>query len=63
MIPLRTATEYANKLIRARVSARRVIKVLALTPDHLDPADPAEPPPPGRGARATPAPGSGSGRA
>jgi ABC-type multidrug transport system fused ATPase/permease subunit len=47
MIPLRTATEYANKLIRARVSARRVIKVLALTPDHLDPADPAEPPPPG----------------
>jgi ABC-type multidrug transport system fused ATPase/permease subunit len=47
MIPLRTATEYANKLIRARVSASRVIKVLALTPDHLDPADPAEPPPPG----------------
>jgi ABC-type multidrug transport system fused ATPase/permease subunit len=47
MIPLRTATEYANKLIRARVSARRVIKVLALTPDHLEPADPAEPPPPG----------------
>ena len=47
MIPLRTATEYANKLIRARVSARRVIRVLALTPDHLDPADPAEPPPPG----------------
>ena len=45
MIPLRTATEYANKLIRARVSARRVIRVLALTPDHLDPADPAEPPP------------------
>ena len=47
MIPLRTATEYANKLIRARVSAGRVIKVLALTPDHLDPADPAEPPPAG----------------
>jgi ABC-type multidrug transport system fused ATPase/permease subunit len=47
MIPLRTATEYANKLIRARVSASRVIRVLALTPDHLDPADPAEPPPPG----------------
>ena len=47
MIPLRTATEYANRLIRARVSAGRVIRVLALTPDHLDPADPATPPPPG----------------
>src|SRR3546814_1906927 len=33
MIPLRTATEYANKLIRGRVSARRVITVLALDPD------------------------------
>jgi ABC-type multidrug transport system fused ATPase/permease subunit len=47
MIPLRTATEYANKLIRARVSARRVCTVLALAPDHLDPADPASPPPAG----------------
>jgi ABC-type multidrug transport system fused ATPase/permease subunit len=47
MIPLRTATEYANKLIRARVSAARVIKVLALAPDHLDPAEPVDPPPAG----------------
>jgi ABC-type multidrug transport system fused ATPase/permease subunit len=47
MIPLRTATEYANKLIRARVSARRVCHVLALAPDHTDPVDPVEPPPPG----------------
>nr|WP_216654181.1 ABC transporter ATP-binding protein [Nocardioides sp. zg-DK7169] len=47
MIPLRTATEYANKLIRGRVSARRVARVLALTPDHTDPAVPATPPPPG----------------
>jgi ABC-type multidrug transport system fused ATPase/permease subunit len=47
MIPLRTATEYANKLIRARVAAQRVCRVLALTPDHQDPATPAEPPPPG----------------
>jgi ABC-type multidrug transport system fused ATPase/permease subunit len=47
MIPLRTATEYANKLIRARVAARRVCRVLALTPDHVDPADPVAPPPPG----------------
>ncbi len=47
MIPLRTATEYANKMIRARVAARRVCRVLALTPDHQDPVDPVEPPPPG----------------
>ncbi|WP_182524433.1 ABC transporter transmembrane domain-containing protein [Nocardioides dongkuii] len=47
MIPLRTATEYANKFVRARVSARRVCHVLALTPDHTDPATPVEPPPPG----------------
>jgi ABC-type multidrug transport system fused ATPase/permease subunit len=47
MIPLRTATEYANKLIRARVAARRVCRVLALTPDHQDPVDPIELPPPG----------------
>ena len=37
MIPLRTATEYANKLIRGRVAAQRVCRVLALTPDHTDP--------------------------
>src|SRR3954447_8872330 len=36
MIPLRTATEYANKLIRARVAAARVCRVLSLTPDHVD---------------------------
>ena len=47
MIPLRTATEYANKLIRGRVAARRVCRVLALQPDHLDPAEPVDPPPPG----------------
>lgn len=47
MIPLRTATEYADKLIRARVSATRVCRVLALTSDHLDPAVPAESPLPG----------------
>ena len=47
MIPLRTATEYANKIIRARVSARRVCRVLALTPDVTDPATPAPSPPAG----------------
>ena len=47
MIPLRTATEFANKLIRARVSAGRVCRVLALQPDHTDPAVPAASPPEG----------------
>jgi ABC-type multidrug transport system fused ATPase/permease subunit len=36
MIPLRTATEFANKWIRAFVAARRVIKVLALEPEVMD---------------------------
>ncbi|MCY7396056.1 MAG: ABC transporter ATP-binding protein/permease [Nocardioides sp.] len=45
MIPLRTATEYANKLIRARVSAVRVCRVLALRTDHVEPAVPAASPP------------------
>ena len=44
MIPLRTATEFANKLIRARVSAQRVCRVMALTSDHVDPPDPAASP-------------------
>lgn len=46
MIPLRTATEYANKFIRALVSARRVCRVLALTPEITDPAVVAVSPPP-----------------
>ena len=47
MIPLRTATEYANKVIRARVAARRVCHVLALTPDAVEPTTPAPSPPVG----------------
>ncbi|KQV65038.1 multidrug ABC transporter permease [Nocardioides sp. Root122] len=47
MIPLRTATEFANKLIRARVSARRVCTVLALQPDLTDPESPLPSPPAG----------------
>lgn len=47
MIPLRTATEYANKLIRGQVAARRVCRVLALTPDLTEPACPAASPPVG----------------
>ena len=47
MIPLRTATEYANKLIRGRVAARRVCRVLALEPDLPEVADPEPSPPVG----------------
>jgi ABC-type multidrug transport system fused ATPase/permease subunit len=46
MMPLRTATEYANKLIRARVAAQRVCKVLSLTPDLIDPVELAASPGP-----------------
>jgi ABC-type multidrug transport system fused ATPase/permease subunit len=47
MIPLRTVTEFANKLIRGRVSARRVCKVLALTPEVTEPAAAVPSPAPG----------------
>jgi ABC-type multidrug transport system fused ATPase/permease subunit len=47
MIPLRTATEYANKLIRGRVAATRVCRVLVLIPDHTDPETVAPSPPTG----------------
>jgi ABC-type multidrug transport system fused ATPase/permease subunit len=38
MIPLRTATEYANKVIRGRVSAARICRVLAVQPERGDDA-------------------------
>ena len=44
MLPLRTATEFANKLIRARVAADRVLAVLRLQPEVVDPVDPAPEP-------------------
>ena len=47
MIPLRTATEFANKFIRARVSASRVCRLLALEPDVEDPRDASSAPPVG----------------
>ncbi len=47
MIPLRTATEFANKWIRAFVAARRVVKVLALVPEVTDPESPYDEPPVG----------------
>ena len=47
MIPLRTATEYANKVIRARVAAARVVRVLALEPEVAGPHAVAPSPPVG----------------
>lgn len=47
MIPLRTATEYANKIIRGRVAARRVCQVLRIEPDLVPPVDAAPSPPVG----------------
>jgi ABC-type multidrug transport system fused ATPase/permease subunit len=44
MIPLRTATEFANKLISGRVSAQRVCRVLALRSDFVEPALPSPSP-------------------
>lgn len=44
MIPLRTATEYANKVIRGRVAAARICRVLALEPEVTVPAHPAPSP-------------------
>ena len=32
-IPLRTATEFVDKLTRTRVAARRIVKILAIEPD------------------------------
>lgn len=44
LMPLRTATEAANKWIRAHVAAKRICRVLSLRPDVEDPASPATPP-------------------
>ncbi|MFL6173921.1 MAG: ABC transporter transmembrane domain-containing protein [Marmoricola sp.] len=45
VLPLRTATEAANKWIRAHVSARRIVKVLALEPEIEEPRLAAQAPP------------------
>jgi ABC-type multidrug transport system fused ATPase/permease subunit len=45
VMPLRTATEAANKWIRAFVSARRICTVLDLEPEIGDPEHPAGEPP------------------
>ncbi|WP_262850603.1 ABC transporter ATP-binding protein [Mumia quercus] len=44
MLPLRTFTEAANKLIRGHVSARHVVRILRIQPSVSDPADPVSPP-------------------
>jgi ABC-type multidrug transport system fused ATPase/permease subunit len=40
VMPLRTATEMADKLMRGLVAARRVNRVLSLTPEIVDPSTP-----------------------
>ncbi len=47
MMPLRTATEFANKLIRAYVAAGRVVRLLDLEPEIDDPDAAALAPAPG----------------
>jgi len=44
MLPLRTFTEAANKLIRGHVSARHVVRILRIEPSVSDPAEPVSPP-------------------
>ena len=44
MIPLRTATEYANKVIRGRVAAARICRVLEIGPEVAVPAEVAPSP-------------------
>ncbi len=44
MMPLRTATEFANKAIRAYVAAGRIVRVLALEPEIDDPLTAAQAP-------------------
>jgi ABC-type bacteriocin/lantibiotic exporter with double-glycine peptidase domain len=41
VIPLRTATEFANKVIRGRVAASRLLAILALQPEFAEPSAPA----------------------
>lgn len=40
MIPLRTGTEVANKLIRGLVASKRIVRVLSIEPDVQDIAEP-----------------------
>ncbi|GAA0604012.1 ABC transporter ATP-binding protein [Kribbella sandramycini] len=42
VLPLRTVTEFANQLMRGLVAGRRVIRVLSLDSDIVDPAQPVQ---------------------
>lgn len=44
MMPLRTATEFAQKQIRALVACRRIVTVLSVEPEIVDPQDPQDEP-------------------
>jgi ABC-type multidrug transport system fused ATPase/permease subunit len=46
LFPLRTLIEFADKLTRGHVAARRVVRVLSLQPDLADPLVPAPTPDP-----------------
>jgi ABC-type multidrug transport system fused ATPase/permease subunit len=48
LFPLRTLTEVADKITRGHVAARRVVRILSLTPELADPAEPAPTPDPMR---------------
>jgi ABC-type multidrug transport system fused ATPase/permease subunit len=47
MMPLRTATEFAQKQIRALVACRRIVMVLSVEPEIVDPDVPLPEPPVG----------------
>jgi ABC-type multidrug transport system fused ATPase/permease subunit len=46
LFPLRTLTEVADKITRGHVAARRVVRILALQPEVIDPIEPAPTPDP-----------------
>ncbi len=65
-MPLRTATEFVDKLIQTRVASRRIVRVLATEPDHEDRPGTAPGAQPGDGtgqpAHGTGQPADGAGR-
>jgi ABC-type multidrug transport system fused ATPase/permease subunit len=40
VLPLRTATEFVDRLTRAHIGARKLIRILSVQPDHRDHPDP-----------------------
>jgi len=49
VMPLRTATEFADRATRAHIAARKIIRVLSTDPDHRDNEDINDPGEPVRG--------------